>query len=88
MILTYPEVKTDVTVPGLDLPEPNSWRHYRLYGRKLQAGQEYLFWFDLKSDQPLPIFMRVRIEPLERPSRRAPLPCNRPGAPSRPRSKS
>lgn len=65
LILTYPEVKEDVTVPGMDLPRPNWWSHYRLYGRKLQAGQDYLLWFDLKADQPLPLLMRVWIEPIE-----------------------
>lgn len=67
MGLTYPDVKKDVTVPGISLPEPNWWSHYRLYGRKLQAGKEYVLWFDLKSDQPLPIFTRVRIDPIEPP---------------------
>jgi hypothetical protein len=65
MMFTYPEVKEDVTIPGINLPRSNQWFHYRLYGQKLQAGQEYLFWFDLKSDQPWPIFVRVRIAPIE-----------------------
>ncbi|MDR3618096.1 MAG: hypothetical protein P4L85_02010 [Paludisphaera borealis] len=65
MGFTYPEVKEDVTIPGLNLPEPNWWSHYRLYGRKLQAGREYLLWFDFKTDQPLPIYLRLRIEPIE-----------------------
>ena len=65
LILTYPDVRDDVKVAGLNLPEANHWCHYRLYGRKLQAGQEYLLWFDLKADEPLPAFMRVRVEPIE-----------------------
>ena len=65
LILTYPEVKENVTIAGMRLPEPNWWSQYRLYGRKLQAGREYFFYFDLKSDEPFPIFVRVRIEPLE-----------------------
>ena len=65
LILTYPEVREDVSIPGMNLPSPNVWRQYRLYGRKLQAGQEYLLWFDLKADQPLPLSVRVRIEPIE-----------------------
>jgi hypothetical protein len=65
LILTYPEVRENVTIAGRNLPEPNWWSHYRLYGRKLHAGREYLFYFDLKSDEPLPIRVRVRIEPLE-----------------------
>jgi hypothetical protein len=65
LILTYPEVKEDVTIARMRLPEPNWWSQYRLYGRNLQAGREYLFYFDLKSDEPFPIFVRVRIEPLE-----------------------
>ncbi len=65
LILTYPEVKEDVTITGMRLPDPNWWSQYRLYGRKLQAGREYLFYFDLKSDEPFPIYVRVRIEPLE-----------------------
>lgn len=65
MGLTYPDVKEDVTVSGLNLPESNWWSHYRLYGRKLQAGEEALLWFDLKVDRPLPIYMRLRLEPIE-----------------------
>ncbi len=65
LILTNPEVKEDVTIAGMRLPEPNWWSQYRLYGRKLQAGRDYLFYFDLKSDEPFPVFVRVRIEPLE-----------------------
>jgi hypothetical protein len=65
MMFTYPEGKTNVTIPGLDLPQPNVWTHYRLYGRKLQAGKDYVVWFDSKSDQRWPIFVRVRTEPLE-----------------------
>ena len=65
LILTHPEVKENVTIAGMRLPKPNWWSQYRLYGRKLQAGREYIFYFDLKSDEPFPIFVRVRIEPLE-----------------------
>ncbi len=65
MMFTYPSDKMNVTIPGLDLPQPNLWTHYRLYGRKLQAGKEYVVWFDFKSDHRWPIFVRVRIEPLE-----------------------
>jgi hypothetical protein len=65
VMFTYPEGKTNVTIPGLNLPQPNVWTHYRLYGRKLQAGKEYVVWIDSKSDQRWPIFVRVRIEPLE-----------------------
>jgi hypothetical protein len=65
VMFTYPVGKKDVTIPGLDLPQPNVWTHYRLYGRKLQAGKEYVVWIDSKSDQPWPIFVRVGIEPLE-----------------------
>jgi hypothetical protein len=65
LILTRPEVQENVTIAGMNLPEPNWWSQYRLYGRKLQAGREYLFYFDLKSDEPFPILVRVRIEPLE-----------------------
>jgi hypothetical protein len=65
LILTRPEVKENVTIAGLNLPDPNWWSQYRLFGRKLQAGREYLFYFDLKSDEPFPILVRVRIEPLE-----------------------
>jgi hypothetical protein len=65
MVLNYPEILENVTIPGMNLPQPNWWRHARLYGRKLQAGQEYLLWFDLKADQPLPLVMKIRIEPIE-----------------------
>ena len=65
LILTYPEVKENVTITGMRLPEPNWWSQYRLYGRKLQAGRDYLFYFDLKSDEPFPILVRIRIESLE-----------------------
>ena len=65
LILTYPEHLDDVSAPGLSLPEPNHWLQYRLYGRKLDAGKEYLLWFDLKTDQPLTAFVKVRVEPLE-----------------------
>jgi hypothetical protein len=65
VMFTYPEGKKNITIPGLNLPQPNVWSHYRLYGRKLQAGKEYVVWIDSKSDQPWPIFVRVRIEPLE-----------------------
>ncbi len=65
LMFTYPEGKKNITLPGLNLPQPNLWTHYRLYGRKLQAGKEYVVWLDSKSDQPWPILVRVRIEPLE-----------------------
>jgi hypothetical protein len=65
MMFTYPEGKSNVTISSLDLPKPNVWTHYRLYGRKLQAGKDYVVWFDSKSNQRWPMFVRVRIEPLE-----------------------
>jgi hypothetical protein len=65
VMFTYPEGKKNITIPGLNLPQPNVWTHYRLYGQKLQAGKEYVVWIDSKSDQPWPIFVRVRIESLE-----------------------
>jgi hypothetical protein len=65
LMFTYPVGKTNVTIPGLNLPQPNIWTHYRLYGRKLQAGKHYVVWFDSKSDQRWPLFVRVGIEPLE-----------------------
>ncbi len=65
LILTYPETKENVELTGMNLPEPNWWSSYRLYGRKLQPGKECLFWFDLKANEPFPVFVRLRIEPLE-----------------------
>jgi hypothetical protein len=65
VMFTYPVGKKNVTIPGFNLPQPNLWTHYRLYDRKLQAGKEYVVWFDSKADQRWPIYVRVRIEPLE-----------------------
>src|SRR5260370_42428747 len=51
-MFTYPEGKTNITIPGLDLPQPNLWTHYRLYGQKLQAGKDYACGFDSNYDPP------------------------------------
>ncbi len=65
LMFTYPAGESDVTLTGANLPTPNWWSHYRLYGQKLRAGKEYVIWFNFKATRPLPLFVRLRIEPIE-----------------------
>ncbi len=65
LMLTYAENLEDVSVAGRDLPRPNWWFQYRLSGRKLDAGREYILWYGFKADRPMPVDLKLRIEPLE-----------------------
>jgi hypothetical protein len=65
LIPARPRVQTDVKVPGVDLPENNFAMSMYLFGEKLRAGKEYILWFDLKTDEPTPGFINLRIEPIQ-----------------------
>jgi DnaJ-like protein C11, C-terminal len=65
LIAANPQVRTDLRVPGVNLPENNFAMSRYLYGEKLRAGKEYILWFDLKTDEPTPGFINLRIEPIQ-----------------------
>jgi hypothetical protein len=57
---------TDVRMPGVDLPAENTHLALRLgTGIRLRAGADYVFWFNFRSGQPTPTFLRVRLEPVQ-----------------------
>lgn len=56
--------RDDFELPGTGLPSDNFCLTQDLSG-PLQPGAEYLVWFDLKDDQPVPIFVKVRLDPVE-----------------------
>ena len=57
---------TDLRTPGVNLPAENTHMSLRLgTGIRLRAGADYVFWFNFRSDQPTPTFLRVRLEPVQ-----------------------
>lgn len=50
-------------LPGAGFPEENFCITPYSNGPLLRPGSEYLLWFDLKNEQPTPVFVKVRLTP-------------------------